>query len=252
MCLGLERDHALYVLNLEEVACRLILGCKLLHDGSLSERHVVLVSRENLVRVLVGGLLDHLEERALHLLTVDDERAAEDLMTAVLRVDLCETKDLAVGQRTAYLLLHIVEILDFFGREGQTFLLVILFEVFYMFDGLGLMVHGEHILVQPVIHALKHGVVVSVFRTYGEVFLYTRNAVETHVLCNLYGICAPRSDHLTARSHEESVDAFALDKLCLTIQPAQFINFILIELMVNCCCYHALLRSPEEKNHISL
>ena len=99
---------------------------------------------------------------------------------------------------------------------------------------------------------LKHGVVVSVFRTYGEIFLYTRNAVETHVLCNLYGICAPRSDHLTARSHEESVDAFALDKLCFTIQPAQFINFILIELMVNCCCYHALLRSPEEKNHISL
>ena len=68
--------------------------CELLHNRTLRESHIVFVCRENLVRVLLCCLLDHSEQRRLHLLAVDDERTAEDLVAAVLRVDLCETENL--------------------------------------------------------------------------------------------------------------------------------------------------------------
>ena len=115
MSLSLERDNALDVLHLEIVACRLVLRCELLHNRTLCESHVVLVSRENLVGVLLSGLLDHSEKRRLHLLTVNDERTAENLVTAVLRVDLCETEDLRVGKWASELLLNLVEILNLLG-----------------------------------------------------------------------------------------------------------------------------------------
>ena len=84
MSLSLQRDDTLDILHLEEIAGSLIGWSKLLDNRTLRESHVVLVGRENLVRVLVGGLLDHAEERRLHLLTVDDKLAAEDLVAAVL------------------------------------------------------------------------------------------------------------------------------------------------------------------------
>ena len=84
MGLSLQRDDTLDILHLEEIAGSLIGWSKLLDNRTLRESHVVLVSREDLVRILVGGLLDHAEERRLHLLTVDDKLAAEDLVAAVL------------------------------------------------------------------------------------------------------------------------------------------------------------------------
>ena len=84
MGLSLQRDNTLDILHLEEITGSLIGWSKLLDNRTLRESHVVLVSRENLVRILVGGLLDHVEERRLHLLTVDDKLTAEDLVAAVL------------------------------------------------------------------------------------------------------------------------------------------------------------------------
>ena len=84
MGLSLQRDNTLDIFHLEEIAGSLIGWSKLLDNRTLRESHVVLVSRENLVRILVGGLLDHVEERRLHLLTVDDKLAAENLVAAVL------------------------------------------------------------------------------------------------------------------------------------------------------------------------
>ena len=46
------------------------------------------------------GVLDHGEERALLLLTVEDEGTAEDLVTAVLTIDLREAEELAIGEWT--------------------------------------------------------------------------------------------------------------------------------------------------------
>ena len=198
MGLSLEGDHALDVLHLEEVARGLVGRGKLLDDRTLRESHIVLIGRENLVGVLLGGLLDHAEKRRLHLLAVDDELSAEDLVAAVLGVDLGKTEDLAVGERTAVLLLQLVEISHLVLAESKTFLLVVLLEVIHVLDGFRLVVDGEHLLVDAVVHTLQHRVVVGILAVYGEVLLNTRNAVKTHVLSNLNGIRTPGSNHFTA------------------------------------------------------
>ena len=84
MSLSLQRNDTLDILHLEEIAGSLIGWSKLLDDRTLRESHIVLIGRENLVRVLLSGLLDHAEKRRFHLLTVDDKLAAENLVAAVL------------------------------------------------------------------------------------------------------------------------------------------------------------------------
>ena len=75
-------------------------------------------------------------------------------MAAVLRVDLCETKDLRVGQWATVLLLQSMQVLDFLWAQSQTFLLVIFLQIVHILDGLRLDVDCKDILIQAVIHAL--------------------------------------------------------------------------------------------------
>ena len=180
--LGFERNHALDIRRPEVVACALVGGGKLLDNRPLRESHIVFVGGKYLAGILRGGLLDHGKERTLHLLTVDDECAAEYLVAAVLGVDLGETEYLGVGEWPPVLFFYLVQILHFLGRQCQSLLLVVGFEVFHVPDGLRTVLHREYLLVEPVVHALQHWVVVGLFRAHGEVFLYTRNAVKTHVL----------------------------------------------------------------------
>ena len=84
MGLSLQRDDTLHLLYFIEVWLRVVAWRELLYHWSLSEGYVVSVCREYLVRVLLRGLLNHLEERRLLLHSVDDECAAEYLVTAVL------------------------------------------------------------------------------------------------------------------------------------------------------------------------
>ena len=154
MGLGLQRDDTLNVLDLEPVCRRLVLRSKLLDNGTLRKSHVVLIGRKNLVGIFLGRLFNHLEERRLHLLAVDDERAAEDLMPAVLRVDLCKAENLRVGQRTAILFLQSVQVFNLFGRESQALLLVVFLQVLHIFDRLGLDVDGKDRLVETLVLAL--------------------------------------------------------------------------------------------------
>ena len=116
-------------------------------------------------------------------------------MAAVLRVDLCETEDLRIGQWTTVFLLQSVQILDFLWAQSQTFLLVIFLQIVHILDRLGFDVDGKNVLVQSSVHTLQHLVVLSILRVYGEVLLYTRNAAEAHILCNLNGICRPWGHH---------------------------------------------------------
>ena len=62
VCLGLDADDALYLLDAEEVARGVVGGCKLLHDGSGGKCHIVLVGRYDVVGVLLRGAFDHGEE----------------------------------------------------------------------------------------------------------------------------------------------------------------------------------------------
>ena len=162
MGLGFQRDDTFNVFHLEIVAGRLVFRCKLLNNRALCKGYIVFIGRQYLVGVFLGCLLNHLEQRAFHLYTINDKGATKNLVAAVLRVDLSETEDLAVGQRAAHLLLHFMQIFNLFRRQSQAFLLVISLKVFNMLDGLGLMVHSKDVLVQTLIHALKHGVVVGI------------------------------------------------------------------------------------------
>ena len=158
----------------------------------------------------------------------------------MLGVNLCESENLGVGERTAQLLLHIVKILDFLGRESQTFFLVVFLKVVNALDWLRLVVDGEDGLVETVVHTLEHRVVVGILGFNGEIFLDALNAIKTHVLCYFHGVGTPWSNHLTARSDEISVEALARFKLCVAVKPTQFLNLAFVELMVNFRCYHAL------------
>ena len=92
MGLGLQGDDRFYIFHLEIVARGMVLRSKLLHHRALGERHVVFISRQNLMWILLSGLLNHLEERRFFLLSVDDEGATKNLVAAMLRVDLGETE----------------------------------------------------------------------------------------------------------------------------------------------------------------
>ena len=146
--------------------------------------------------------------------------------------------------------LHSVQVFYLGRREGQSFLLVISLEVFYVEDGGRLDVDGEDALVQSVIHALEHRVMFRVGRSYGKILLYTRNAVEIHVLRNLYGIGAPGSYHFAARTYEPAFQRFTFFKNGVAIEPAEFLHFIGRELTVHFRGYDALLRSSKKQYHI--
>ena len=160
--LCLQRDDALDVLNTEIVARRLVGWGKLLYNRTLCEGDIIFIGRENLVGILLRGLLDHRKETRLHLLAVDDKGTTEYLMTAVLGVDLGKTEYLGVCQRTTVLFLNLMEVLYLLRREGESFLLVILFQIVHILDGLRLDIDGENLLIQPVVHTLQHGVVLSI------------------------------------------------------------------------------------------
>ena len=70
------------------------------------------------------------------------------------------------------------------------------------------MVEGENLLAEPVgIEALEHFVVMRlVAGSYTKKLLDARYALHTHVAGNLYGIRAPRSDHLFTGPNELASD----------------------------------------------
>ena len=254
MCLCLQRDYTLHFLHLIVVGLGMCGRCKELHLGTLAECHVVLVGRQDAVGVLLCGLLDHLEQAAFLLLAVNYEGPTEDLVAAVLTVDLCKAEHLRVGQGTAQLTFHLVQVLNFLCTQCQTFLLVVCLQVGNLHDGLWLYVHAEEFLVQTVlVHALKHGVELGILALHGEVFLNACYAFHSHVLCNLHGVGAPGGNHLTAWTNEASLQMVCFQHFGLAIEPAQLFNLGLGQSLGAFRSDDGLLRSFKEGNcHIFL
>ena len=96
MVVGLDL-HQLVELNLLEAVDVFLLRQEHLGLVALDHGGVVLVGDERALAVLLVGVLDHPEERVRHLLAVDDELRAEDLVAAVLGVHLAEHHELGVG-----------------------------------------------------------------------------------------------------------------------------------------------------------
>ena len=254
MGLGLQRDNALHLLHLIVVGFGMGGRREEFHLGTLAECHVVLVGREYAVGVFLCGLLDHLEQAALLLLSVDDEGTAEDLVAAVLAVDLCETEYLGVCQGTAQLTLHLVQVFNLFGAQCQTFLFVVCLQVGNLHNGLWFYVHAEEFLVQAVlVHALEHGVELGILALHGEVLLYACYALYGHVLGYFHGIGAPGCYHLTARTNEATLQMVCFQHFGLAIQPAQLFYLGLGQSLGAFRSNDGLLRCLKEGNcHIYL
>ena len=205
MSLRLQRNHTLDVLHLEVIGLRVIGRSKLLDYRTFGKRHVVLVGRDYLVRILLCSLLDHLEEARFLLFAIDDEGAAEDFVTTVFRVDLCKTEHLAVCQLASQVGLHLLQVVHLLLAQRQSLLFVVRFQVFDVDNGFRLAVGGEHVLVQSFIHALQHGVELGILVGYGEVLLDACDAFQSHVLCDFHGVCTPWCNHLASWSYETSL-----------------------------------------------
>ena len=250
MCFGLQGDNTLDILHLEIIACTLILWSKLLNHRALCKSNIIFVCRENFVRILLRGFLNHGKEWTLHFLTIDNECATENLVTAMLRVDLCKAENLWVSQRTTILLLQTVQILYLLWAQGKAFLLVIFLQIIHILNGLRLDVDSKDVLIQSIIHALQHLVVLGILVCNGEILFYTQNAAESHVLSNLNGICRPWSHHFAAWSDIKTVECLTGKQFCFAIEPAKFVYFFLIELMVHLRSNNALLWGLEKENHV--
>jgi hypothetical protein len=81
-------------------------------------------------------------------LSVNHKDAVEDLVAAVFAIDLGEAEDLGVGQWAAQSFGYLIEVVNFFLVQGQSFLLVVGGDVFNGLDRFRLDVDGEDLLVQ--------------------------------------------------------------------------------------------------------
>ena len=167
----------------------------------------------------------------------------------MLRVDLRKTKHLRVSQLSAQLAFHLVQVFDFLRREGKTFLLVILLQVLDVENGSRFYVHCEDVLIQAFVHALQHGVMLSILTVHREVFLDALHTFNRHVLGDFHSVGTPRSDHFTTWTYKESLQIVLAFWASFAIQPAKLIGFISGELMVYLRGNHTLRWCSEKVNH---
>ena len=248
--LSLEADDTLNVADNEIVARAVILRGKLLHDRSFSKSDIIFISGNDMMRILLGRLLNHLEEGRLLLLAIDDKGSTEDFVSAMLAVNLGKTKDLAISKFTAKLTFHLMQILNLFRGKGKTFLLVVFLQIFDTKNRFRLLVNSKNVLIKPVIHTLQHRVIICIFTTYRKIFLYAADAGDSHILRYFHCIGAPRRNHFPTRTDEITLQVLFLFCACLTIQPAKLFYFCSREGTLALSCYDALLRSLEESYHL--
>ena len=162
---------------------------------------------------------------------------------------MCKSEHLGVGELASQLSFHLVEVFDFLGREGQAFRFVVFLKVFDAHDGCGFDVYAEDVLVQPVVHALEHGVVLSLTAADGEILLDACNAFQSHVLGDFHGIGAPGCNHFAAGTHVPAFDVGDVEGFGLSVEPAEFLDFVSIEFVVNAGSDDAFGRSSEKAYH---
>ena len=219
MRFGLERNHRLDIVNVKETGRIGLRRRELFYHRPFDKGHVVLVGRYELVGILGRGLLDQLEKGTFLLYPIDDEHAVENLVAAMLGIDLGEAEHLAVGERTADLGAKLLEVFDFVRVQSQAFFLVVGFDILDVTDRVRLLVHLEHGIVNPVVEPLQHLVIACIGPTDREEFLNPAYALDAHVLSDFHRISAPRGYHLLARAHEPAAQGTGIQKDGLVKKP---------------------------------
>ena len=101
------------------VAEAVAVGPEDLGGEALDDPGVVGVGLHRVLGMAGVGVADHVEEGALLALAVDDPRGVEDLVPAVLGVDVGEHHQLDVGGIAAEAEVGVGQVVDFLGGQGQ-------------------------------------------------------------------------------------------------------------------------------------
>ena len=126
MRLCLEAQHAVDGLADEEVRLITRGRSELLQIlWPIDEGYIILVGGDQVIGVGSAGILDHREEATLFLLTIEDEGATEDLMTAVLAIDLREAEEFAVCQGTPQTLAELLKVGNLLLAQSQSLRLIV-------------------------------------------------------------------------------------------------------------------------------
>ena len=104
-------------------------------------------------------------------------------------------------------------------------------------------------MIEPVVEALQHRVVISLCAVDGEILFDAGDAAERHVLCDLDCIRAPGRDHLAARADEIAFEGRGFDESGIAIEPGEFMDFFLRELVVGLCGDDALRSTEKGDGH---
>src|SRR5690606_24407803 len=83
-------------------------------------RGVVAVRAQRVLRALLVGVLDHLEQRAALLLPVDGPAGVDDLVAAVLGIGLREHHQFDIGWIAAQLAIPLAQVVDLVIGQRQT------------------------------------------------------------------------------------------------------------------------------------
>ena len=86
---------------------------------ALDHRRVVVVGRENAVRMQAVGVLDHVEQRVVLVILVDGPLGVEDLVPAMLGIGLGEHHQFDIGGIALQLLVALDQVADLVIGEGQ-------------------------------------------------------------------------------------------------------------------------------------
>ena len=223
---GLHRDDAFKILRHKVIRSFVRGRSKLFNHSPLQERAVVLVGRHHPTGIGRRGLLDEFEECFGFLLPVNHKLTVENLVAAVFRIDLRETKHLAVGQRTADFHRQVLQILYLVRIEGQPLFAVIALDILDIDNRFGLFVDGKDLTVNGAVHAIQHLVIGCRFAVHHAELFDAGNALNPHILGDFNRIGTPRRNHFAPRPHKDAAHGTYVEPFGVAEQPAQFVNIL--------------------------
>ena len=216
MVVGLDLHKLIEIVLLKGVGISLRINREYVSLKASDDGRVILIRRKRIFRTLSVGILNHLKKRLLLTLAVDDELGAENLVAAVLGVNLAEHHKLSVGRITPSRREALSEVLHLRLGNRKSELIVRLANCFDTLsenikNSAGLRLARLEKIGNILINALGHLIVKSGETLLGERFrglkadaaLYALNRLKIAVMKNIGSLCAPRRNRTLSRSHEE-------------------------------------------------
>ena len=224
MRFGFKGNNRIDIFYLEKVGLVLRSRCKLFDNRAFVESDIVFIGRNELIGILFRCSFDEFKKRTFLFLSIDNEYAVKNFMSAMFGIHLRKTEHFAVGKFPSEFFTQIIEVLNFFIAQSQTFLCIICDNIIDIDDGIGLFIDFKYLLVDTIVHALQHGIMLGISIGDREIFLYAGNTFKPHVLRNFHGIGTPRGNHLFTGTDKPTVETGLGKQLRPTEKPTQLFD----------------------------